>query len=171
MALNSANLIRSITAIPPKATTGGDGVLDPRVIGKGGDQELQIEIILRKMFPMPFFPARKLYVKPEDIVLPQQIAAPLPNLSREEMRAFRLEKEARRKEELEYERSHLLTSPFRHMNRAFFNAFKGIRRTWMRDGFVKVGVKGKIYKMDVHGGWALDGGKVLDRLVKVRHRL
>ncbi|CZR66197.1 uncharacterized protein PAC_16098 [Phialocephala subalpina] len=173
LALNSANIIRSITAIPPKASTGGDGALDPRVVknGTGGEEELQIEIILRKMFPIPFFPARKLYVKPEDIILPQQLAPPLPTtLTRGELREIQLEKE-RRKQELEYDRSHLLTSPFRHMNRAFFNAFRGIRRTWSREGFVKAEVKGKVYKLDIHGGWALDGGKALDRLVKVRPRL
>ena len=64
-----------------------------------------------------------------------------------------------------------MSSPFRHMSRAFFQLFKAIGRTWSRDGFLKVEVKGSNYKLDVSGGWALDGGKGLDRLARLKPRL
>ncbi|KAE8451990.1 hypothetical protein EG329_002155 [Mollisiaceae sp. DMI_Dod_QoI] len=165
IALGSTRLVRTITAVPKKADPASGG-------GGRGGRELQIEIILRKMLPIPFFPARKLYVKPEDIILPSQLTPPPPkHLSMDELRRMRIEEEARRKQELEYERSHLLTSPFRHMSRGFFSLFKSIGRTWTRDGFLKVEIKDGMYKLDIKGGWALDGGRALDRLAKIKHRV
>ena len=61
-----------------------------------------------------------------------------------------------------------MTAPFRHMSRGFFQLFKAIGRTWHREGFMKVEVKGMKYKLDVTGGWALDRGRALDRLARVR---
>jgi hypothetical protein len=57
------------------------------------------------------------------------------------------------------------------MSRAIFKIFTGIRRAWSREGFMKVDVKGKMYKLDITGGWALDGGKALDRLATIKPRL
>ncbi len=33
---------------------------------------------------------------------------------------------------------------------------------------MKVEVKGSSYKLDVTGGWALDGGRALDRLARIK---
>lgn len=71
-------------------------------------------------------------------------------------------------EERRIDESHIMTRPFRHMSRAFYKMFKAISRTWSREGFLKLGVDGQIYKLDVSGGWALDEGKALDKLVKVK---
>jgi len=72
--------------------------------------------------------------------------------------------EERRARVLAYDREHIMTAPFRHASRAFYELFKAVGRTWTREGFVKLGVKGRKYKFDVTSGWALDGGRALDRL-------
>lgn len=165
LALGPARLIRTITAIPKSANALSTAV------GKAAAPELEIEVELRKMFPLPFFPARKIYVKPEEIILPLPLAPPPPKtLTPTELREIRIAEEAERQKLLEYERSHIMTSPFRHMNRAFFELFKAIGRTWHREGFMKVEVKGSSYKLDITGGWALDGGRALDRLCRVKPR-
>ena len=70
----------------------------------------------------------------------------------------------------EYEDTHIMTRPFRHMGRGAKQFYLATARTWFRDGFLKVQVKKGKYKLDVSGGWALDGGRALDRLVVVRPR-
>jgi hypothetical protein len=166
LVLGPARLIKTMTAIPKNANA------ISMAVGKAAAPELQIEVELRKMFPLPFFPARKLYVKPEEIILPLPLAPPpSKTLSATELREVRVAEEAERKRLWEHEKSHLLTSPFRHMSRAFFQLFKMIGRSWHREGFMKVEVKGASYKLDITGGWALDGGRALDRLVRVKPRM
>jgi len=163
LVLGPARLIKTITAIPKNANA------ISTAIGKAATPELLIEVELRKMFPLPFFPARKLYVKPEEIVLPFLIAPPpAKNLTPADLRQIRVEEEAEREKLEAFYRSHYLTFPFRRMSRALFRLFKGIGRTWHREGFMKVQVKGTSYKMDVTGGWALESGRALDRLAKVK---
>lgn len=156
LALGPARLIRTITA-RPSATHPGTLLLD---------------VELRKMLPIPFFPARVISAAPEDVALDHRLWTPPPaNLSAHERMLLRKEEEARRAEHLRYERERLLSAPFRHANRAFFNLFQAIARTWSRAGFLKLDVKGQVYKLDISGGWALDEGRALDRLVKVKPTL
>ena len=49
-------------------------------------------------------------------------------------------------------------------------AFRGWRRGLTREGFAPLWVGKEKYKIDVLGGWALDDGKVLDRLVTYREQ-
>jgi hypothetical protein len=161
--LGPTRLIKTITAIPRNANSMSTAV------GKAANPELQIEVELKKMFPLPFFPARKLYVKPEEITLPIPLAPPpSKTLSPADLRQIRIEEEAENKRRLEYQQSHFLTFPLRNTSRAFFELFKAIGRMWHREGFVNVGIKGSNYKLDVTGGWALDAGRALDRLAKVK---
>lgn len=74
-----------------------------------------------------------------------------------------LEAEERRRQ-WEFDQSNIMTSPFRHMSRALFGAFKAMKQSWAREGFMRIQAKGQFYKMDISDGWALDGGKALDRL-------
>lgn len=163
--LGPASLIKSITAIPKSV------VLTLGTTAKGGTvPELQLEVELRKMFPVPLFPARKIYIKPEEMVLPTPLSPPINSAERltpAERKARRLEEEALEQKQLEYERSHLLTLPFRHASRAFFSLFQNTKRSFLREGFLKVKIKGYNYKLDVTGGWVLDRGRAIDRLVRV----
>lgn len=42
-----------------------------------------------------------------------------------------------------------------------------VRRAFTREGFAKVRMAGKTYKVDFLGAWALEDGRALDRLVKI----
>ncbi|KAI9823901.1 MAG: hypothetical protein M1832_002219 [Thelocarpon impressellum] len=74
----------------------------------------------------------------------------------------------------EFERTHLLSAPFRHASYALWRLLQTLGRVWTRDGFVKVFVRSseggrvRTLKLDVSGGWALDGGRGIERLVKVK---
>jgi hypothetical protein len=166
LVLGPARLIKTITAIPKNANAVSTAV------GKAANPELQIEVELRKMFPLPFFPARKIYAKPEEIILPLPLAPPpARTLTPTEKYELRVAEEEEKRKILEYERSHILTRGLRDMSRAFFQLFKAFGRMWHREGFMKVEVKSATYKLDVTGGWTLDGGRALDRLAKVKPRL
>ena len=165
--LGPARLVKTITAIPKKLNAAPGTVIAN--VAKSVNPELQLEVELKKMFPLPFFPSRKIYARPDELILEQPLVPPVSTkLTPEQLRAIRLEEEEVARENLEYERSHIMSAPFRHMSRAFFSVFKNTGRTWTREGFMKLDVKGQKYKIDVTGGWALDHGRALDRLAVVR---
>lgn len=153
--LGPSRLIRQIAAVP-----------SPTKVGV-----LNLEVTLRKMFPVPFFPARIMTVSLDEVSLNHRISEePIrpAQLSPSERLRLRKAEEAESEARREYEQSRIMTAPFRHARVAFGSMFHALGRTWTRDGFAKLEVKKQTYKLDVSGGWALDGGKALDRLVKVR---
>jgi len=170
--LAPAGVINHIKALPRSVS---DVYQAASSLAKAAQPELQIEVELKKIFPVPFFPARKLYVKPGEIELPFPLSTgrdrPALRDTKAE-RARRLEKEAAKQKALEYERSHIMSSGVRHTARAFsqvmHSLFQGTRRAFWRDGFIKIGVKKHKYKLDVSGGWVLDEGRALDRLSVIK---
>jgi hypothetical protein len=158
LVLGPARLIKTITAVPSsKALTKGSGTQGP----------LAIEVELRKMFPLPFFPARRIIASREDLTLNHRLYVP-PVDSRLSA-AERLEVRRKMEREQEEERAKSIwTAPFRHTNKAFYDLFKAMTRAWTREGFLELGIKGQSYKLDVSGGWALDEGKAIDRLAKLK---
>lgn len=171
--LGPAGIVKSITAVPHKAVAAAAGA-GKKVVAGGtatAPAELRIEVELRKMFPLPFFPARRILAKPEEVVLFHRLAATTERkLSPAELRALRVQEEEEKRKRMEYERSHILTAPFRHASMAFYELFRALRQTWTREGFTKMQVKGRQYKLDVSGGWALDDGRAIDRLVTIKPR-
>lgn len=158
--LAPASLIKSITAVP------GSVVRTLGTIAKGGVPELQLEVEFVKMLPVPFLATRKIYIHPQDMALPmalrpQHLDTPTAAQKRQNM----LEEEGQKRQLLEYEKSHIMTAPFRHAGTAFLGLFTNTKRAFLRDGFMKVYIKDKQYKLDISGGWALDQGRALDRLV------
>lgn len=136
-----------------------------------------MQVVLRKMLPLPefIFPGRVLSCVPEEMGLnhrisPGNVSAP-QKLSPAERLQLRRAEERRKRKADEIERSRIMTAPFRHANMAFHSLFKNIARTWSREGFAKLDINGQNYKMDVTGGWALDEGRAIDRLVKVKLKL
>lgn len=170
----TARCIRTITAIPRKAnqishaSIRRPGIQNQAMVPavEGAAPELEIEVVLNKMFPLPFFPARVIYAKPSEIILPSQLSP--PNMSPADLRQMRLEEQAMLEQEREYNRNHILTLPFRQLSRGLYEAFRAMRKAWTRDGLTTVTIKGQSYKLDVSGGWALDDGKALDRLAKIK---
>ncbi|KAI9735312.1 MAG: hypothetical protein M1818_006506 [Claussenomyces sp. TS43310] len=173
LALGPARLVRTITARPPSFSASGTGssiTASFSTSQPGGPLRLDVE--LRKMFPIPFFPARVITAAPEEMQLQERLwTPPPPQLTAAERAILRRDEEARRAQQLAIERSRILTAPFRHANLAFHKLFQAIARTWSRTGFLKLNVKGQTYKLDISGGWGLDDGRALDRLVKAKHML
>ena len=177
--LAPARIIKSITAIPSKlrrvpglvgnATKAGNAAGRSLVLAKPGHQELTLEIELRKMFPMPFFPPRKLVASPKEVEFTRRLFVAEKKLSPAMEIIKRREEEAAHQKWLEYEKAHLLTAPFRDFKKAMKGGFVTIRRTWTSEGFMKVFVHGQGYKLDTSSGWVLDEGKPLDRLVKINN--
>jgi hypothetical protein len=167
--LSPSRLIRTITAVPKaasKAATAG------KALSKNGQGEIELEIELRKMLPIPFPKPRTLRMKPEDVIIRSPLVGPPPKrITPAERHSMMLQEKAERKKALEYEQTHILSSPFRHMSRLLFSFFRATARVWTREGFAKVKANGQTYKLDVTGGWALDGGKALDRLVTLKREL
>jgi len=141
---------------------------------KGGDGVPLVEIETRRLIPLPrqgF--TRRILVTPEELTMNHRLSAPTSPSNPRPSAAERAEMMREAEKALEYERSHLLTAPFRHASRAFFGMFKSVGRVWTREGFLKLDVQGipkgqGTYKLDVTGGWALDEGRALDRLVKAK---
>jgi hypothetical protein len=149
--LGPTRLVKTITALPTP----------PLAPGRPGPLNIQVE--LRKMLPVPFFPARKIIATPDEITFNHRLVAPrMPAAEKIEM-----EKEEYRKKKINSEKS-ILTLPFRQLNVLFYNLFKAAVRTWSREGFLELGIRSKVYKLDVTGGWALDEGRALDRLIRAR---
>lgn len=155
---NASRLIRSMTAIP--------------LASKSGPSKVQIEITVRRSIPIPFLKPRKLLVAPEDIIITRPVVPPQKRQTQTELQYQRKMEEAekaKRKADWEYDQTHLMTSPFRHARRAFGDGLGALMRTlsFNEAGFLKMRVNGKQLKMDVSGGWVLEGGKAIDRLVKL----
>ncbi|OBT63573.1 hypothetical protein VE03_07002 [Pseudogymnoascus sp. 23342-1-I1] len=145
-----ASLIRSITAHPVKSLVAN------------GQPTLRIDIELRKMLPVPFMAPRIVSAAPADLQLNHSIYAPpaRPETAAERARQLAEEREAEKQKSI-------LLAPFRHASQAFFGLFVAIRRTWTRDGFLRLKTGKRSYKLDITGGWALDEGRALDRICKV----
>ncbi|KAK1768603.1 hypothetical protein QBC33DRAFT_607256 [Phialemonium atrogriseum] len=129
---------------------------------------------------VPFFPDKTTRVAPGEVKLSFRLAAMLAgqrtdagppssqSSAAERLRAMRSEQEAAERAR-KYEMDHLMTAPFRHAGRAAAASWAGVKRGLSREGFAKIRVGPVQYKFDVGGGgWALDEGKALDRIVHVQ---
>ncbi|KAI9798099.1 MAG: hypothetical protein M1833_004996 [Piccolia ochrophora] len=146
--LAPSRLIRTITAIPIGTT--------PRSI--------TLEVRLRRWLPIPFMKPRTFTCPPQDVTItPRLFEHPPPALSLAEVK--RQEEKQR-----EFERARILTAPFRHLSYACWRGLRAVKRVWTREGFSNLKAKGErgVMKLDREGGWALDEGRGLDRLVQAR---
>ncbi|KAI6246514.1 hypothetical protein HI914_05418 [Erysiphe necator] len=152
---NPLRMIRNMTAIPKI---------------EQGKQILEIEIELKKMIPLPFFAPKVICVAPKEIFIPSLLVSQNnPHISQLEQRRQRAQEILQRQQDLEYERSHIMSAGIRHLWRAISKVCTGIfratQRAFTRDNFFEMRIRGKIYKLDLDGGWVLDNGKAIDRLV------
>ncbi|KAI0460670.1 hypothetical protein F5B21DRAFT_452695 [Xylaria acuta] len=157
-AMRPASIIRSIQLLPNTAAQQAPGSPSQRVL---------LEVTARRIAPIPL-PVKHIRVEPENVVLVNRMQHRPVVLTREEMTAKKLEDEKRRKAEREYELDHLMTAPFRDASRASSTLMGNIRRGLTGEGFAPVFINGVRYKLDIEGGYALENGQVLDRLVKIQ---
>ena len=185
-AMGAGRIVRSIEAVPAAAVA---KQLLARAGQKTGQQAagqaqappIYIEVATRRI--LPFLPPKKTLLRPDEVQLPFRMygvfgtgeaaasaaaaAARRPMSLAERVRVERAEREARiaaRKHTMD----HILTAPFRDAGRAFGAAWRGIKRSFNREGFASIRLGKQNYKLDVTGGWALDNGRAMDRLLAVR---
>ena len=181
-------VIRSITAVParakvvakaaaPSAKAAGETVTTRA--GKGAvaakaatpavpaeqEGEIMLELKLRRM--LPILPAKVVTVPPSACTLNMPMYYPLSALTPAQRHAMEQRNEALKRAEQEEERKKsILTAPFRHLSKALYALMKNTQRIWTREGFLEIKIGQKTYKLDISGGWALDEGRALDRLIK-----
>ena len=147
------HLIKSITTVPTSRL-------------------VMLEVKFQQSWPLPelFFPGKTMLLRPGQISLRQRISDRHGegHLSVAERKLRERQLEEKLKAEVEYEKTHLLSRPFRMTSRAFFAFFINIARLFSRNGFVDVEIDGWRYRLDVMGGLALDEGRALEKLVNVK---
>ena len=173
-ALGAGRIVRSIEAVPAAAVAkqlAAKAAANPAAPAS----PIYIEVATRRV--LPFAPPKKVLLAPEEVQLPFRMhsllaagkgpAGQKPTSLAEQVRAERAARDAKIAER-KYTMDHLMTAPFRDAGKAFRFAFAGIRRSFSREGFAKVKLGKEEYKLDVMGGWALDEGRAMDRLLPVR---
>ena len=138
---NHNRLIRTITAIPNPT------VLPPSLI---------IQIRLRRMLALPFIKPRVIEVPPADLTLYERLYDQ-PMLGA----GYAVEEDSVGR----------WSAPFRRFAAASRTVARSLSKIWTRGGFVKMRVRdrrGGLYKLDRDGGWALDEGRGIDRLIRVK---
>lgn len=164
-ALSTAHIIRSIRAVPrsmlPKSyLTGGRAKKtkeEERSLAALNASPVALDISLSNV--VPFLPAKRIIAAPEEVVLPFKMQstpvglgvaaqAPAPKAAGGVMG--------------------LVVAPFEALGGALRGPFMGLRRGLLREGFAKIKVKNKNYKIDITGGKVLDQGKILDHVVAFR---
>ncbi|KAK8138902.1 hypothetical protein PG984_002282 [Apiospora sp. TS-2023a] len=179
-ALMPAHVVRLIRVLPSAAAqaaaaAGKPGVAGarPGPVGAAGSSavsphKVQLEVLVRRLTPIPGFPLKKMVVEPNEIVMKTRLFHPkkAEPTEIEKMRMGR-EWEKRKKEQMQYNKDHLMTAPFRDGAWAISQFFTAIRRGLTGEGFAPVEIKGGKYKLDIVKGYALEDGRALDRIVRI----
>ncbi|RYP19919.1 hypothetical protein DL765_003067 [Monosporascus sp. GIB2] len=172
-AMMPASIVRSITLLPAAAAAAATAQSAKAGAGAAAKaasaaRPVLLEVKARRTSPFPFVPLKRMQVEPQQVVMKTRLyTPPKAEPSPYEKIAMRREEERRRKEAQQYERDHLMTAPFRDGARAAGTIFAGIRRGLTGEGFMPIEVDGAKYKLDVTGGYALEDGRALDRIVKI----
>ncbi|KAK3302017.1 uncharacterized protein B0T15DRAFT_440003 [Chaetomium strumarium] len=173
--LGAGRIVRSIEAVPAAAVAAKQ-IAAAAAAAAAPQSPIFIEVATRRA--VPFLPAKKMLLRPEEVLLPMRMYTLYAGSNRagaaqktmslaERVRAERAAREARIAAK-KYQMDHILTAPFRDAAKAFGTAWAGIRRSFSREGFAKIYLANREYKLDVSGGWALDEGRAMDRLLPVR---
>jgi hypothetical protein len=179
--MGAGRIVRSIEAVPAAAVA---KQIAAKASGTAATatttSPVYVEVTTRRM--APFMPPKKHLLLPEEVQLPfrmytlfagargghPELLGPQKAVSlAESVRAERAARDAKiaaRK----YTMDHIMTAPFRDAGKAFGGAWRGIKRSFNREGFAKIQLGKQEYKLDVTGGWALEDGRAMDRLLLVR---
>lgn len=171
-ALMPAHVVRLIRVLPSAAAVaaGKPGGARPGLVAGSSavSHKVQLEVLVRRLTPIPGFPLKRMVVEPNDIVMKTRLFHPkkAQPTEIEKMRMGR-EWEKRKKEQMQYNKDHLMTAPFRDGAWAMGQFFSTIRRGLTGEGFAPVEIKGGKYKLDIVKGYALEDGRALDRIVRI----
>ncbi|RYP79397.1 hypothetical protein DL769_002981 [Monosporascus sp. CRB-8-3] len=170
-AMMPASIVRSITLLPAAAAaTAQSAKAGAGAAAKAASaaRPVLLEVKARRTSPFPFVPLKRMQVEPQQVVMKTRLfTPPKTEPSPYEKIVMKREEERRRKEAQQYEMDHLMTAPFRDGARAAGTIFARIRQGLTGEGFMPIEVNGAKYKLDVTGGYALEDGRALDRIVKI----
>lgn len=150
--LKPSNIVRQIRVLP---------------LAPGSNGKIQLEVVSRRLSPIPGLPYRRQVVDPSEVVLRMRMFTPKPTAA--SLRADELEWARRRQEQARYDEEHRMTIPFRDAKAATETVFTSLRRGLTGEGFAVIDVKGQRYKLDIQNAWVFEDGRALDRIVRYEH--
>ncbi|KAJ0324213.1 hypothetical protein COL5a_007880 [Colletotrichum fioriniae] len=166
---NARNIIKIIRAVPTASllkSAGGKASAEvlPLGVTSAKATPVVLEITCERILPGT---PKKLLVAPEQVTIPCRIYSPLVTPTPAMERAAARQRQVQARADWEYDKGHLMTTPFRHASKGFKAAWYGVRRAITKEGFMRMEAGGEKLKLDISTGWALDDGRAIDRLVKV----
>lgn len=179
--LGTSRIVRSIDAVSVasamakgKGKGKGKGSL-PRGLTASPQTTSPIYLEIQTQRMMPLMPRKRINLWPQQVQIPFRVADAVaareagamlgqPQSLKARVKAERAAKEARERER-QHTLNNIMTAPFRDAKKAMGIMASGIARAFNREGFAKIKVNGSNYKFDVSGGWAMDNGRALDRVL------
>ncbi|KAI1082309.1 hypothetical protein F5B20DRAFT_532933 [Whalleya microplaca] len=128
---------------------------------------VRLEITARRNLPIPGLPFQRIEVDPSAVVMKVPMFHRKSGLTDSEKARLKKEEEIERKRQREYEMTHIMSAPFRHMASAMSTLFASLRQGLTGEGFAPIYIDGIRYKLDITEGYALEQGRALDRIVRI----
>ncbi|ETS85786.1 hypothetical protein PFICI_03811 [Pestalotiopsis fici W106-1] len=161
--LKPSNIVRRIRVLPTPEKTAAA----PKAGGYSAPAKIQIEVLSRKLSPIPGMPLKRTVVNPQDIVLKAKMYNPKPFGAPADSVMAR-EWAERTMARADYDKQHPATAGFRSVGWAFAGFFHSIRRGLTGEGFAPIEVNGQRLRLDISEGFVLDDGKAMDRILTVK---
>ncbi|KEY70241.1 hypothetical protein S7711_04350 [Stachybotrys chartarum IBT 7711] len=157
------NIVHSIRLIPPKTLDAAAKASS--AAGPQPTPQPQLEVTVKRM--LPFLQPKVITKDLDAVTLKSRFSLPSEHVPGLRYTERKLQAEAQKKALRKFDMEHLLTMPFRRLGRGCRNLFVGVRDSWTDTGMGQMKIDGKTYKVDVTHGFAHDGFRTLERLVKV----
>ncbi|KXH30801.1 hypothetical protein CSIM01_01395 [Colletotrichum simmondsii] len=166
---NARNIVKIIRAVPTASLLKSAGEKSaasvlPLGVTSAKATPVVLEITCERILPGT---PKKFLLAPDQVTIPTRIYSPLVTPTPAMERAAARQRQVQARADWEYDKGHLMTTPFRHASKGFKAAWYGVRRAITKEGFLRMEAGGEKLKLDVSTGWALDDGRALDRLVKI----
>ncbi|KAK6078579.1 hypothetical protein SCUP234_06202 [Seiridium cupressi] len=159
--LKPSNIVRRIRILPAPET-----LTKPVSTGYSAPAKVQIEVLSRKLSPIPGLPLTKTIVEPKDILLRARMYNPLP-LGVKPEPSMAQDWIERKRARADYDEKHPMTAHFRDVGWLFSGFFHSLRRGITGEGFAPIEVNGQKLKLDISNGYVLEDGKPMDRILKI----
>ncbi|KAK6194026.1 hypothetical protein LQW54_011875 [Pestalotiopsis sp. IQ-011] len=161
--LKPSNIVRRIRVLPNEPAAAAAATR----ASYSAPQKIQIEILSRKLSPVPGIPLKRTVAAPHDVVLSAKMYNPRPFGAAPES-VMAQEWAEKNKARAAYDKQNPGTAGFRSVSWAFSGFFHSIRRGLTGEGFAPIEVNGQRLKLDISQGFVLDDGKAMDRILKIK---
>ena len=134
---------------------------------KAGLRSRSLLLQIERVQTLPFKQPKLVTLPPGDVTISSHVF----NDNAEQKLEATIAEMARREERLHaFAKSNFLTLPFRQAGYWMWRGFMGIRSAFTGGRFHNLHIRGnfRVWKMDKDPEWALDDGRALDKLVKIK---